>query len=143
MTLAEIVPSGEPLKKLPLAVALGAALIVATEPNHTDGLPILAAFALWYAYLLLGAGIFLLSNAFLQRLACPAPYDALVPALFLPLPFALMSLVVDYGFAHAADDIAAATGGSTGRRNGSTGAAGVRFADRKRARQACARQAWR
>jgi hypothetical protein len=109
MKLADIVLSGELLKKLLLAVALGTALILAIEPNHTEGLPILAAFALWYAHLLFGAGIFLLGAALLQRLACPAPYTALVPALILPLPFALVSLVVDYGFGNAEDDLADAT----------------------------------
>lgn len=108
MKLNHIALTGVLIRKILIAALIGTGFIVILEPNHTENLPILAAFALWYTHLFFIALLFLVGVIALQRFRCPDPIPAFVSALILPAPFALVSLGLDYGFGNATDDMESA-----------------------------------
>ncbi|MTI03388.1 LytTR family DNA-binding domain-containing protein [Roseibium sp. RKSG952] len=108
MKLDQVAVSAGLIRKVLLAALIGAGFILVLEPTHTENVPILAAFALWFTHLFLAAALFLTGVLVLQRFRCPDPIPAIASGLVLPIPFALGSLVLDYGFGNADDDLQAA-----------------------------------
>ncbi|MBO9453546.1 LytTR family transcriptional regulator [Tropicibacter sp. R16_0] len=108
MKLDHVAFTAELIKKVLLAAVIGAGFILVLEPNHTESVPILAAFAIWFAHLFLAALLFLVGVILLHRFRCPDPFPVVASALLLPVPFALVSLGLDYGFGNIDDDLDAA-----------------------------------
>jgi hypothetical protein len=75
----------------------GALVALVLEPDHTKGLPILVAFGLWFTHIFFAVGLYLLCAALAIRLELPRWIALALPLLVLPLVFAPISLLLDYG----------------------------------------------
>ncbi|WP_293576923.1 LytTR family DNA-binding domain-containing protein [Phaeobacter sp.] len=95
-----------PLRQIALAAIGGAALIVVFEADHTDHLPPLTAFALWVTHLFAILLLFLAALRALQRFGVPTGRATLLSLAVTPLPFAALSLMLDYGFGNAEGELA-------------------------------------
>ena len=85
-------------KKVLIAALVGGCIALVLEPDHTSDLPILAAFGLWSTHILLAAALFLASLGAFQRLSLRGPIPIVTSTLLLPVLFAPVSLLLDYGF---------------------------------------------
>lgn len=81
-----------------MTTLVGAGFAVAIEPDHTVGMPLLAAYGLWMTHFLAVSGLFLTTATFLRRTRMNDLQSVLVAAILLPLLFAPISLVLDMGF---------------------------------------------
>lgn len=87
------------LAKKVLVIALaGGGVALALEPDHTSGLPILAAFGLWASHILFAAGLFLALCWAFQNAPLRSPLPTVLSVILLPFLFAPISLLLDYGF---------------------------------------------
>ncbi|WP_282604225.1 LytTR family DNA-binding domain-containing protein [Pelagibius sp. Alg239-R121] len=95
-------------KKVLVAALIGGCIALVLEPDHTSDLPILAAFGLWSPHILFAAALFLAGLAVFQRLGLPALLPAVASTLLLPVLFAPVSLLLDYGFGKPDEELVAA-----------------------------------
>lgn len=86
------------LKNTLIASLVGALFVLVLEPEHTSSLPVFAAYGLWATHLFFGALLFLTGVFMVQRLGWRDPLPTIISTLLLPLFFALVSLILDYGF---------------------------------------------
>lgn len=85
---------------------VGAALVLVLEPSHTESLPIFTAYALWFSHIAMIALLFFTGDAVLEFLGLPKPLPSVLAALVLPVPFAILSLGLDFGFGNAMGELA-------------------------------------
>ena len=88
----------------------GTCVALALEPDHTSGLPLLAAFGLWSTHILFALLLFVGSLALLIRIGLADPLPAVISTLLLPAIFAPVSLLLDIGFGKPDAELASATG---------------------------------
>ena len=85
-------------KKVLIVAAAGGCVALVLEPDHTSGLPVLAAFGLWFSHIVIAAFLFLAALAGLLHLQLREPLPVAAATLLLPIIFAPVSLLLDYGF---------------------------------------------
>lgn len=96
-------------KKVLLVSLLGAGLALVLEPDHSAGLPMLAAFGLWSTHILFAAILFLAALWGFQHLPLRQPLPAAVAILSVPVVFAPVSLLLDYGFGNPDEELQSAS----------------------------------
>jgi len=97
-------------KKVLIAALVGGCIALVFEPDHTSGLPILAAFGLWSSHILCAAALFLVGLAAFQRSGLRDPFPAVGSIVILPAVFAPVSLLLDYGFGNPDEELRSETG---------------------------------
>ena len=97
-------------KKVLITALVGGCIALVFEPDHTSGLPILAAFGLWSSHILFAAALFLAGLAAFQRLGLRDPFPAVGSMVLLPAAFAPVSLLLDYGFGNPDEELLSGTG---------------------------------
>lgn len=81
-----------------LTALVGSLIAMVLEPEHTAGLPVLVAFALWFTHFFFAAGIFLLSVVLAMQVGLSELRALIVSVPLLPFLFAPFSLLLDHGF---------------------------------------------
>lgn len=100
-----------PLAKKVLIVALvGGCIALVFEPDHTSGLPVLAAFGLWFSHIFIAAILFLAALAGFLQVRMREPLPVVAATLLLPVVFAPVSLLLDYGFGKPDEELTTGIG---------------------------------
>lgn len=96
--------SWPPLTRNVLITAIcGALVALVLEPDHTKALPVLVAFGLWFTHIFFAVGLYLLLASFAIRHELHRWISLVAPLALLPLFFAPISLLLDYGLGNPDD----------------------------------------
>ncbi|WP_136659454.1 LytTR family DNA-binding domain-containing protein [Nitratireductor sp. XY-223] len=95
-------------KKVLIATLLGSGFALALEPDHTAGLPVLVAFALWSTHILFAAALFLAILETLRFFGAGNTVATVLSVLLVPFLFAPLSLLLDYGFGKPDEELQSA-----------------------------------